>query len=200
MSLSFVIIPEMVPATKYALYGSITSFTFAIAYLLGPLIGGAINDNTTWRYIFLLKWVLLTSVFESLNADKRGRSVPAAFVALVLLIVAMPAGFPSSMTKNPPKKVLSKELLSRIDFLGFMVLLAACALFVVALEESGIRYAWSEALPITFLVLSGLLWIGFFAWERVVSRPGRIQEPVFTWRFVKNRVFLGVLLYVQTRT
>lgn len=58
MSLSFVIIPEMVPATQYALYGSITSCTFAIAYLLGPLIGGVVNDNTTWRWIFLLKSVL----------------------------------------------------------------------------------------------------------------------------------------------
>lgn len=115
-------------------------------------------------------------------------------MALVLLIVAMPTGFPCSLIKNPPRKVLSKELLSRIDFLGFIILLAACAFFVVALEESGTRYAWSSALPITFLVLSGLLWIGFFAWERIVSREGRIQEPVFTWRFVKNRVFLGVLL------
>ena len=59
MSLSFVIIPEMVPATSYAIYGSITSFTFAIAYLLRPLIGGVINDHTTWRWVFLLKWVSL---------------------------------------------------------------------------------------------------------------------------------------------
>ena len=59
MSLSFVIIPEMVPATRYAIYGSITSFTFAIAYLLGPLIGGVINEHTTWRWVFLLKWVFL---------------------------------------------------------------------------------------------------------------------------------------------
>lgn len=55
MSLSFVVIPEMVPARKYALYGSITSFTFAMAYLLGPVIGGIITDNTTWRWVFLLK-------------------------------------------------------------------------------------------------------------------------------------------------
>lgn len=55
MSLTFVVIPEMVPATKYALYGSLTSFTFALAYLLGPLIGGVINERTTWRWVFLLK-------------------------------------------------------------------------------------------------------------------------------------------------
>ena len=59
MSLSFVIIPEMVPAARYAIFGSITSFTFAIAYLLGPLIGGVINDHTTWRWVFLLKLVSL---------------------------------------------------------------------------------------------------------------------------------------------
>ena len=54
MSLSFMIIPEMVSPSKYGLYGSIISFAFAIAYLLGPLIGGAVNDDITWRVILLL--------------------------------------------------------------------------------------------------------------------------------------------------
>ena len=56
MSMSFVIVAEMVPATKYAMYGSITSFAFAIVYLLGPMLGGLINEHTTWRWIFLLKY------------------------------------------------------------------------------------------------------------------------------------------------
>lgn len=108
---------------------------------------------------------------------------------------AMPSGFPHSLAVKVPRKALSKALLSKVDYLGFMLLFTACAFLIVALEESGIRYAWSDPLPIAFLVVSGLLWIGFFAWEKVVSGSGHAQEPVFAWHFVKNRVFLGVLLY-----
>ena len=107
----------------------------------------------------------------------------------------MPSGFPYSLTRNFSNKVLSKALLSKVDYLGFMLLFAACTLLIVALEDSGIQYAWSDPLPITFLIVSGLLWIGFFAWEKVVSGDGHTQEPVFVWHFVENRVFLGVLLY-----
>ena len=55
LSLTFVIIPEMVEPAKYALYAAITALTYAVSYLLGPLIGGAICDGTTWRWVFLLK-------------------------------------------------------------------------------------------------------------------------------------------------
>ena len=29
---------------------------FAIASLLGPILGGAIVDHTTWRWVFFLKY------------------------------------------------------------------------------------------------------------------------------------------------
>ena len=175
MSLGFVVVPEMVPATKYAMYGSITSFTFAIAYLLGPMLGGVINDNTTWRWVFLI-------------------NPPAGALALVLVLIVMPTGFPDLSPNRTRKRITSSELISRVDFPGFLLLLSACAFLVVALEESGIQYAWSDPIPIAFLVLSGLLWIGFFVWSKIVTSEKRTQEPVFTWAFIQNREFLGVLL------
>ena len=125
-----------------------------------------------------------------------GSSAPTGCVALILLTVAMPRGFPYATARRISTQTLSNELRSRIDYPGFALLIAASAFLIVALEESGIQYAWSDPIPIAFLVLSGLLWIAFFAWENIASREGRAAEPVFTWRFVRNRVFLGVLLYV----
>lgn len=46
---------EMVPKSKYAVYGSLMSAVVSISTLLGPLFGGAINVHSTWRWIFLLK-------------------------------------------------------------------------------------------------------------------------------------------------
>ena len=54
-SMVMVVIPEMVPMPKIAAYSSFVSMVFALAYLLGPLLGGVINTNRAWRWIFLLK-------------------------------------------------------------------------------------------------------------------------------------------------
>jgi MFS family permease len=50
-----VVVTAVVPAEKYGKYMAIISSVFAVASILGPLLGGAINDSTTWRWVFLLK-------------------------------------------------------------------------------------------------------------------------------------------------
>lgn len=50
-----VIAPQLVPVTEYGKYIGIISSVFAIASVAGPLIGGAIASNTSWRWVFLLK-------------------------------------------------------------------------------------------------------------------------------------------------
>lgn len=56
-SLVTVITPLMVPPAKYPTYIAIISSVFAISSVLGPLLGGAISDNATWRWVFWLKCV-----------------------------------------------------------------------------------------------------------------------------------------------
>lgn len=54
-SLVFVAIVKLTEADKLAFYSGVVSSVFALANLLGPLIGGAISDHTTWRWIFWIK-------------------------------------------------------------------------------------------------------------------------------------------------
>ena len=97
-----------------------------------------------------------------------------------MVLVAMPTGFPYSKNRHLTRTPLSKALLVKVDYLGFSLLLVACKLLIVALEESGIQYAWSSSFTISFLVVSGVLWIVFLVWERAISDDSRSQEPVFT--------------------
>lgn len=53
----FTILLEMVPMSKFAQYGAWLAAVGAIAMLSGPLLGGLINNHTTWRWIFLIKYV-----------------------------------------------------------------------------------------------------------------------------------------------
>jgi MFS family permease len=46
---------EMVPPEKYAKYVANLSAVYALSLLAGPIIGGAISSNATWRLVFLIK-------------------------------------------------------------------------------------------------------------------------------------------------
>jgi MFS family permease len=51
----FVVVTKIITPDKIGLYTGILTSVFAIASLLGPILGGVIVDNTTWRWVFFLK-------------------------------------------------------------------------------------------------------------------------------------------------
>ena len=55
-SLVFVAIMQLITPEKSGFYSGVISSVFAIANLLGPLLGGVIVDRTTWRWIFWIKY------------------------------------------------------------------------------------------------------------------------------------------------
>lgn len=54
-ALCSVIILNLVPSHKYAEYSSNITIVYAISLCIEPIIGGAITEDSTWRWIFLLK-------------------------------------------------------------------------------------------------------------------------------------------------
>lgn len=55
LSLSQVIITDLVPPERYTKYVSQLSIVSSLALLVGPILGGAISNGTTWRWIFIIK-------------------------------------------------------------------------------------------------------------------------------------------------
>lgn len=50
-----VMMSDMVPPEKLAKYVANLSTVYALSLLVGPIIGGALSSNTTWRWVFLIK-------------------------------------------------------------------------------------------------------------------------------------------------
>lgn len=122
-------------------------------------------------------------------------SVPPGFIALVMLLVAMPAGFPYRSEKSDRSlQSLSMAAVRRIDFLGGFLVLAASILFVSALEEGGTGYAWKSSVVLSLLCLSIVLWMLFFLWQKVASGRGDAHEPILPWRLLTDRFTMGFLL------
>jgi MFS family permease len=54
-ALVLLFIHGMVPKNEWPLYSSFMAATISIANLAGPLVGGALSEPNTWRWVFLLK-------------------------------------------------------------------------------------------------------------------------------------------------
>ncbi|PVH98544.1 MFS general substrate transporter [Periconia macrospinosa] len=171
----------MVPKEKFPLYGAVLSSTVALANLAGPLLGGALSKNSQWRWVFLL-------------------NVPVSLFSIIILLFSIPTGFPyhnqtaSSPTFTWPTVNTLVASYKKIDYLGAGMLLFGSLLLSAGLLESGKTWEWRSAPAICILVIAGVLFIAFFAWERLVSSDRWTQEPMFPWKFVHNRVWMGVLL------
>jgi MFS family permease len=50
-----VIQPEMVPPEKWGNFVAVVAVVYVLSSVLGPVLGGLINNNGSWRWVFLLK-------------------------------------------------------------------------------------------------------------------------------------------------
>jgi MFS family permease len=55
-----VIVPEIVPLAQLGM----VSVAFVAGDVLGPVLGGVIVDRGSWRWMFVLKYVYLFSMYE----------------------------------------------------------------------------------------------------------------------------------------
>jgi predicted MFS family arabinose efflux permease len=55
-SMTLTIAPSLVPKDEFGKYIAIISTVFALASVLGPVLGGVIsNHGSSWRWVFFLK-------------------------------------------------------------------------------------------------------------------------------------------------
>ncbi|PIG69496.1 efflux pump antibiotic resistance protein [Aspergillus arachidicola] len=165
----------------YDTISSVAGGILSLGLVLGPLIGGAVAEKGSWRWVFLC-------------------NVPAGAFSWILLLIVLPANFPnapstqtaSSQYKGAGMKI--KTFFRRADTLGALALLTASSFTIAALQEGNFDYAWSSGLVISFLVISGIFWIAFLLWEWFISKKDLDIYAMFPWRLAGNRIFLGAAL------
>ncbi|KAK3501075.1 putative MFS multidrug transporter [Neurospora crassa] len=173
--MTIVIAPTLVPKAEFGRYIAIVSTVFALASILGPLLGGVVSANGSWRWVFFLNG-------------------PAGGLAFFLLAWLLPGSNKNNQNPQQPllallrSKVTSSNL-SRVDFAGAVLLLASSMLLVFSLESGGTRYPWSSPTVISTLALAFVTGALFFIWER----SKWVKEPVFSPRLLKGRLMPAML-------
>lgn len=180
----------MVPQEKYPKYAAYIAGLFATSLLCGPLIGGAINQGTTWRWVFLLK---LVETYHSFTSKTNTTiSVPVGALGFAMLVMCLPANFPYH--GNPSARHYSKDL-RKVDVVGAAAMLTALITIIIAFEEVSNFAPWASPnflAPFLVSLPTLLFFLGFE--RRVTLRDDGLPEPMFPWRFMIDRVIGSLLL------
>ena len=142
------IVCDLVPLRERGNFMGVIFGVFTIGTSLGPFVGGAIVQNTTWRWVFYL-------------------NLPIAGVALILLLLFLPESYED--------KASFSEKIKRIDFAGNTILIGSVTSILIALSYGSTRYAWSNWHVILPLVL-GLC--GLFAFHAYEATPFAVEPVI----------------------
>ncbi|KFY05017.1 hypothetical protein O988_00340 [Pseudogymnoascus sp. VKM F-3808] len=157
------IISASIPLQKRPAYiGGIMGMS-QMGVVLGPLIGGALTQYSTWRWCFYL------------NLPVGG------VVAIGLVFVQIPN---SHQTRTG---TVIQTLLTKLDLMGFAIFAPSVIQLLLALEWGGNTYAWNSATTIGLFCGAGCMFIIFLLWER---RKG--EEAMIPLSLLKNRV-VGII-------
>lgn len=150
----FAVQTAIIPLHKRAIWIGIISSTFAIASIVGPVIGGALTQHVTWRWCFYI------------NLPIGGLSA-AIFVLLVYI--------KSAETERG-------SLLGRVkglDGIGFALFVGFITMLLLALQWGGGEYAWDSSviigLFVGFTVALGL----FIPWQIYLQDNALIPPRLF---------------------
>ncbi|OTB10378.1 hypothetical protein K445DRAFT_70393 [Daldinia sp. EC12] len=142
MNGAFTILAGGVPMAKRpALMGLVIGVS-NLGLVMGPLIGGALTQYTTWRWCFYI------------NLPVGG------LVAIMLAFVHIPEQMP-----KPKALSVIRTLHSNLDLLGFALFAPAAIELLLALQYGGFQFAWNSSQIIGLFCGAGVTFIMFLAWE-----------------------------------
>ncbi|KAF5241172.1 hypothetical protein FANTH_9202 [Fusarium anthophilum] len=168
-SLTQIGLVEVGPSHSPSLIGALIGVTLAVAFVLGPIIGGAVSQLSDWRWLFNM-------------------NIPFGLVAILTITNLWP--------HEEVAHFFSWKAFTSIDFLGSATLLTSSGFLVFAVQQAGSEtFAWGSPEIISALVISGVSWLVFVWWEvHLETRPLRSIEPIFPIRLILRRVYSAGLL------
>ncbi|BGP39612.1 hypothetical protein JCM10450v2_003580 [Rhodotorula kratochvilovae] len=142
------------PIRMQAVVTSLMNVSYGLGTVIGPLLGGALTSQLTWRWCF---WVLLIG----------------GGVALGLGVWLL----------NPPpipQDLSVRQRLVRMDWGGASLLLCSVICLLIALQEGGITSPWSSSKIIGLLVGFVTILCAFFALQVYLGEKSSISIRLLT--------------------
>ncbi|KAI0741189.1 iron permease [Earliella scabrosa] len=179
LNLGSVIVGDLVSLAERGTYQGIVILAWAVAGSVGPIISGALAQDASWRWLFCMIFCAMIGRHADLVAHA-DLNLPLAGISFIFVALFL-------RVRTPEGSMSSK--LSRVDWIGNLIIIAGTSLALVALTWGGIRFSWSSSHVLGPLIAGVLLIFTFFVYEALVPR-----EPTTPVDVLKNRTaFSGYL-------
>ncbi|KAH8692966.1 putative MFS toxin efflux pump [Talaromyces proteolyticus] len=162
---AMLIIAESAPLHQRPVYNGIIMAIFTVAGVAGPLLGGALTDNTTWRWCFYI-------------------NLPLGGVTGFVILFFLKSKKPVKTTEG------AKEYLWQLDPVGLLFFLPSMICLLLALQWGGSKYPWQDARIIALFAVFSALFLTF-----VVVQIYEQDRATIPPRLFKNRNIWGASLY-----
>ena len=157
--IALAIIGDIFTPREQARYQTIYGAVFIISFALGPLIGGVITDNISWRWVFYV-------------------NLPIGVAALAAVAAVLP-------NYHPPVTATVRDL----DYLGIATFTGGVVPLLIGLtnkgqtDSHGNLYSWTDA-SVGGLILLGVVFLLAFLFVE-----SRAKQPIVPLGLFRSRTF-----------
>jgi MFS family permease len=149
--LSLIIFTDIVPLRFRSKWYGIIQGGWALGSLLGPVIGGAFAQGTTWRWVFYIM-------------------LPFCFIGF--------ATIPWVLTLKAKTDTLQAKL-KRVDWFGGALFISSMTSFLIAISWGGTQEPWASFRTIVPLTLGALGLILTTLWEAYRAKEPFLRRSLF---------------------
>ncbi|GJC91356.1 major facilitator superfamily transporter [Colletotrichum higginsianum] len=176
-SIVMIIVSDITTLENRGKYQGILGAVLALANGVGPFVGGAVVQQSTWRWVFWMVPII---------------SAPAA----VTILFCLPL-------KHRPGNYADK--IRKIDYGGIALNMASTLLVLVPLSGGGVSYPWSSPFVIGAVVGGGVLGVLFVLYEWKLAKlpimPLRLYRAphcscLYGQTFLMGQAYFGNLFYL----
>lgn len=165
---SLILLTVVIPLHKRAVYTGTLQSMFAVASIVGPLIGGALTQNVTWRWCFYVNLPI------------------GGFSAAVIQVFC-------NIKRSPTGNMSSAQKIRSLDGLGFVLFAGAIIMLLLGLQWGGTAFAWSSSVIVGLFIGAGVTFLVFAGWQVYMGDSALVPSNLFTHRNVVLILCAGFL-------